>query len=83
MADSVYGYGDGIEGSARPTPNGALGHPRSKHDARSFKIVNSFGAGYNLLAFFVLSIITRGAPFSQAELPRYFGDRSAASSRSG
>src|SRR6478609_529638 len=75
---SAYGYGDGIEAfRAAYAEWGAWIILIKGMTPIPFKIVTiaSGFAGYNLLAFFVLSIITRGARFFlEAELLRHFGE---------
>jgi membrane protein YqaA with SNARE-associated domain len=75
---SAYGYGDGIEAfRAAYAKWGAWIILIKGMTPIPFKIVTiaSGFAGYNLLAFFVLSIITRGARFFlEAELLRHFGE---------
>ena len=78
MADLGYGYGDGIEAfRAAYAKWGAWIILIKGMTPIPFKIVTiaSGFAGYDLLAFFVLSIITRGARFFlEAELLRHFGE---------
>ncbi|HEV7463610.1 MAG TPA: YqaA family protein [Methyloceanibacter sp.] len=75
---SVYGYGEGIDAfRAAYAKWGAWIILIKGMTPIPYKIVTiaSGFAGYNLLAFFVLSIITRGARFFlEAELLRYYGE---------
>ncbi|MBK5197844.1 MAG: DedA family protein [Methyloceanibacter sp.] len=75
---SAYGYGDGIEAfRAAYAKWGAWIILIKGMTPIPYKIVTiaSGFAGYNLLAFTVLSLITRGARFFiEAELLRYYGE---------
>jgi membrane protein YqaA with SNARE-associated domain len=75
---SAYGYGEGIDAfRAAYAKWGAWIILIKGMTPIPYKIVTiaSGFAGYNLLAFFVLSIITRGARFFiEAELLRYYGE---------
>ena len=75
---SAYGYGEGIDAfRAAYAKWGAWIILIKGMTPNPYKIVTiaSGFAGYNLLAFFVLSIITRGARFFlEAELLRYYGE---------